>query len=267
VQLERKVAIITGGGTGIGAAVARRFATEGASVVVTGRRRGPIEEVARETGGGAGARDAADAAHVGDVITTALERFGGLDIVVANAGVGFGGRAGDIDDEHWRRTIEVNLTAPLQLVRASLPALIDRGAGSIVLVSSVSAFVSTTESAAYDASKAALVGLGRSLAVDYGPLGIRANAVCPGWVRTPMGDESMDELAATRGVSRDEAYRIATANIPLRRAADPDEIAACCLFLASGESSFVTGAALVVDGGTTSVDPAGVAFDAGDGAD
>lgn len=261
VRLEKKVAIVTGGGTGIGAAIVRRFAAEGASVVVTGRRPEPIHEVARETGALAIAGDAADPAHVAAVVGVALDRFGGLDVVVANAGVGFGGRAGDVTDESWRRTIEVNLNAPMQLVRASLPALIDRGAGSIVLVSSISAFVSGTDSAAYDASKAALVGLVRSIAVDYGPFGIRANALCPGWVRTPMADGEMDKLGAARGISGEEAYRAATANAPLRRAADPEEIAACCLFLASDEASFVTGAALVADGGSMAVDAGGLAFD------
>jgi meso-butanediol dehydrogenase/(S,S)-butanediol dehydrogenase/diacetyl reductase len=261
VRLEKRVAIVTGGGTGIGAAIAGRFAREGASLVVTGRRPEPIQEIARQTGAVPVAGDAADPAHIADVVTTAVDRFGRLDVVVANAGVGFGGSAGDVTDEHWHRTMEVNLTGPLLLARASLPALIDRGAGSIVLVSSISAFVSPTESAAYDASKAALVGLARSLAVDYGPLGIRANALCPGWVRTPMADGSMDDLGSARGVSREDAYRIATEHVPLRRPAYPEEIAACCLFLASDESSFVTGAQLVVDGGTTAVDAGTIAFD------
>ncbi len=260
MRLEGKVAIVTGGGTGIGAAIARRFAAEGASVVVTGRRPAPIDEVAADTGAVAVAGDATDPAHVAEAVGVASDRFGGLDVLVANAGAGFGGRAGDVDDERWRRTLEVNLTAPLLLVRAALPVLLGRGAGSIVLISSISAIVSQADSAAYDASKAALLGLTRSLAVDYGPLGVRANAVCPGWVRTPMADRSMDKLGAARGVSREEAYQIATENIPLRRPADPAEIAACCLFLASDEASFVTGAALIVDGGTTAVDPATLAF-------
>ena len=261
MRLEGKTAIVTGGGTGIGAATARRFAAEGARVVVTGRRAEPIEAVASETGGLAIAGDAADPAHVAEVVAATLDRFGALDIVVANAGLGFGGRAGEVTDERWERTIAVNLTGEFLVVRAALPSLVERR-GSIILVSSVSAFVSSPASAAYVASKAALIGLARSLAVDYGASGVRANAICPGWVRTPIGDRAVGELAQTKGIALDDAYDLATAHVPLRRPAEPEEIAACCLFLASDEASYVTGTALVADGGTLSVDAANLAFDA-----
>ena len=261
MRLEGKTAIVTGGGTGIGAATARRFAAEGARVVVTGRRAEPIEAVASETGGLAIAGDASDPAHVAEVVAATLDRFGALDIVVANAGLGFGGRAGEVTDERWERTIAVNLTGEFLVVRAALPSLVERR-GSIILVSSLSAFVSSPASAAYVASKAALIGLARSLAVDYGPSGVRANAVCPGWVRTPIGDRAVGELAQTKGIALDDAYDLATAHVPLRRPAEPEEIAACCLFLASDEASYVTGTALVADGGTLSVDAANLAFDA-----
>jgi len=260
-MLSGRVAIVSGGGSGIGAATARRFAIEGAKVVVTGRRAEPLREVAAETGGIAVPGDVTDPAHAAAVVGAARDAFGGLDVVVANAGVGFGGSAGEVDDERWGRTIDVNVTGPLRLVRAALPELIARGGGSIVLVSSVSALVSGTDSAAYVTSKAALIGLARSLAVDYGPKGIRANALCPGWVQTPMAHDSMDELAGERGISRDDAYRLATARIPLRRPATPEEIAACCLFLACDESSIVTGSVLVADGGGTAVDVAALPFD------
>ncbi|MGH2634829.1 MAG: SDR family NAD(P)-dependent oxidoreductase [Actinomycetota bacterium] len=254
MQLAGKVAIISGGGTGIGAATARRFAAEGARVVIIGRRPEPLEAVASETGGRVVAGDITEPGHAESAVESARESFGGLDVVVANAGVGFGGAAADVDDERWQRTIDVNVTGALRLVRAAIPALLARGGGSVVLVSSVSGLVSGTNSAAYDTSKAALIGLARSLAVDYGPRGIRANALCPGWVVTPMADGPMDALAGDRGITRAEAYAVATRAVPLRRAATAEEIAACCLFLASDESSIVTGSVLVADGGGTAVD-------------
>jgi meso-butanediol dehydrogenase/(S,S)-butanediol dehydrogenase/diacetyl reductase len=261
VRLEGRVAIVSGGGTGIGAATARRFGREGARVLVTGRRPELINKVAEEIGGVAVAGDATDPAHAAEVVATAAREFGGLDIDVANAGVGFGGTAGEVDVDRWRTTIDINLTGPLLLVRAALPSLLERGRGSIVLVSSVSGLVSDSRSAAYVASKTGLIGLARSLAVDYGARGIRTNALCPGWVETPMGDESMDELAADRGVTREEAYRLATEHVPMQRPATAEEIASCALFLASDESSIVNGAALVADGGGLATDVGGLAFE------
>lgn len=265
MRLAGKVALISGGGTGIGAATARRFAAEGAMVVVTGRRSEPLAVVADEVGGRAVPGDTSDPAHAAEAVATAVDTFGGLDIVVASAGIDLGGgasgSAGDVDDERWQRTLDVNLTGPLVLTRAALPAMVERGAGSIVLVSSVNGLASAKRSVAYDTSKAGLIGLTRSLAVDYGPQGIRANAVCPGWVVTPMGDEDMDGLAEAAGITREAAYRRATAQVPLRRAATADEIAACCLFLASDEAAIVTGTTLVADGGGLAVEPASTAFD------
>jgi meso-butanediol dehydrogenase / (S,S)-butanediol dehydrogenase / diacetyl reductase len=260
MRLEGKVALISGGGTGIGAATARLFSAEGAHVVVTGRRPGPIGSVADEVKGLAVAGDTSDPAHAAEAVAAAVAAFGGLDVVVANAGVGFGGAVGDVDDEHWRRTLDVNLTGPMVLVRAAVPAMLERGGGSVVLVSSVNGLVGTTDSAAYGASKAGLLGLARSIAVDYGPRGIRANALCPGWVVTPMADEEMDGLAAEKGIGRQDAYDLATVDVPLRRAATAQEIASCCLFLASDESSIVTGAVLVADGGGLAVALDSVAF-------
>jgi NAD(P)-dependent dehydrogenase (short-subunit alcohol dehydrogenase family) len=261
MRLRGKVAVVSGGGTGIGAATARRFAAEGAKVVVTGRRREPLEAVADEIGGRAVHGDTANQEHVAEVVETARKAFGGLDVVVANAGLGFGGAVIDVTDDQWDRTLEVNITGAFRLVRAALPLLLERGGGSIVLVSSVSGLVSGTEGAAYQTSKAALLGLARSLAVDYGPKGVRANALCPGWVVTPMGDASMDTLAAEREISRDEAYRLTTEHVPLRRPATAEEIAACCLFLAADESSIVTGTTLVADGGSTAVDLSELVFE------
>ncbi len=260
MRLANKVALISGGGSGIGAAAARLFAQEGAKVVVTGRRREPIEAIAAETGGIAVAGDTRDATHVAQAVAAAVAKFGGLDIVIASAGLALVGSAGDISDEHWQRTLDVNLTGAMVLVRAALPAMLERGGGSIVFVASVNALGSAPSLVAYDTSKAGLIALSRSIAADYGARGIRSNTLCPGWVVTPMGDEAMDALAAAHGIGRQDAYDRATAHVPLRRAATAPEIASCCLFLASDESSIVTGTTLVADGGGLAVDMTSTAF-------
>jgi NAD(P)-dependent dehydrogenase (short-subunit alcohol dehydrogenase family) len=252
--LEGKVALITGGGTGIGAATASRFSAEGAKVVVTGRRPEPLAAVARATGGLAAPGDATSPDDVRRAVSLAVERLGGLDVVVAAAG-GAGTKAvGDTDDERWHTSLDSNLTSAFVTAREALPALLSRGGGSIVIVASEAALVAPREAAGYTTAKTGLLGLTRSLAVDYGPRGVRVNAICPGWVRTPMADHEMDGLGSVRGVSREEAYALACAHLPLGRAAAPEEIAAVCLFLACGESSFVTGAVLAADGGATAVD-------------
>jgi NAD(P)-dependent dehydrogenase (short-subunit alcohol dehydrogenase family) len=263
MRLEKRVAIITGGGSGIGAATARLFAREGAKVVVTGRRPEPIAAVAAEVGGVAVAGDTGNPAHAAEVVSAAVSTFGGIDVVVTSAGGGYEGSVGDIDDEGWRRTFDTNLNGPMMLVRAALPVMLGRGGGSIVLVASVNGMAAAPASAAYDVSKAGLIALARSIAVDYGARGIRANALCPGWVITPMGDGAMDELGATRGIGRQEAYDLATTHVPLRRAGSAEEMAACCLFLASDESSIVTGTSLVADGGGLAVELTSTPFAAG----
>ncbi|MFZ0323340.1 MAG: glucose 1-dehydrogenase [Actinomycetes bacterium] len=263
MRLENKVALVTGGGSGIGAATARLFAREGASVVVTGRRPEPLVAVAQETGGIAVAGDTADPAHVAEAVAAAVARFGGIDVLVTCAGGGLDGSVGEIDDERWRRTFDTNLTGPMMLSRAVLPVMLERGGGSIVLVASVNGMASAPASAAYDVSKAGLIALARALAVDYGARGIRANAVCPGWVSTPMGDEAMDSLGTQMRITRQEAYDLATAHVPLRRAGTAEEMAACCLFLASDESSIVSGTALVADGGGLAVELTSIPFTAG----
>ena len=263
MRLENKVALITGGGTGIGAAAARLFAREGAKVVVTGRRPEPIEAVANEIGGVAVAGDTSDPMHVADAVAAAVSTFRGLDVLVASAGLSFGETVGDMDDEHWQRTLDVNLTGPMMMTRAALPVMLERGRGSVVLVASTNAMVAAPSSAAYDATKAGLAALARGIAVDFGPRGIRANTLCPGWVITPMGDESMDELGAAHGVDRQGAYDLATADVPLRRAGTAEEMASCCLFLASDESSIVSGTTLVADGGGLAVDMTSRAFASG----
>jgi NAD(P)-dependent dehydrogenase (short-subunit alcohol dehydrogenase family) len=260
MKLAGRVALVTGGGTGIGAATARLFAREGAKVVVTGRRPEPIAAVAAEVDGVAVAGDTGDPAHAAEAVAAAVSTFGGIDVIVASAGWAYDGPVGDIDDEHWRRTFDTNLNGPMLLVRAALPVMLERGGGSIVLVASVNGMAAAPASVAYDVSKAGLIALARAIAVDYGARGIRANALCPGWVITPMGDGAMDELGASKGLSRQEAYDLATADVPMKRAGTAEEMAACCLFLASDESSIVSGTTLVADGGGLAVELTSKAF-------
>lgn len=260
-SVSGRVVVVTGGGTGIGAAIARRYTGEGARVVVVGRRREPLEEVAAQTGAAVFVADAADDADARATVTDVLERFGRIDVLVANAGGHGFATVLDTDDAAWDAALRANLTTAFVTARAALPALID-AKGQIVIVSSVAGLFAGPSVAGYTVGKHALIGLTRSLARDYGRQGVRVNAVCPGWVRTPMADAEMDEFAAAAGLSsREEGYATVTRDVPLGRAAEPDEIAAVVRFLGSAESSFITGATLVADGGAHIVDVPTIAFD------
>lgn len=204
------VAIITGGGTGIGAASAAVLRNHGWEVAVCGRRQDVLTKVSDATGAHAVVADVASAADMEQLVAETVERFGGLNGLVLNAGIVRPGGAGDLSTEDWDAMVSTNLTGPFFLVRAALPHLV-KSAGAIVGVASAAALRATAGIAGYDATKAGLAMLMQSIAVDYGPLGIRANAVCPGWTRTEMADMEMGEFAEQIGVDREEAYGLATA--------------------------------------------------------
>jgi meso-butanediol dehydrogenase/(S,S)-butanediol dehydrogenase/diacetyl reductase len=252
--------LITGGGTGIGAATARRLASAGYGVCVSGRRRDPVEQVAAETGGLAAVADTADADAIAGAVDAAVERFGGLDVLVCNAGSGASGAADEQTPERWRRVIETNLTGMFLACRAALPHLVE-SQGAVVTVASIAGLRAGPESAAYGSSKAGMIMLTQSIALDYGPRGVRANCVCPGWIRTPMADAAMDELAERAGGDRESAYVLANRMVPQRRAGTPEEVAEAIAWLASPASSYVNGAVLPVDGGGAIVDIASAAFE------
>jgi meso-butanediol dehydrogenase / (S,S)-butanediol dehydrogenase / diacetyl reductase len=254
-----KVALVTGGGTGIGAAVARRLAAEGYAVVVTGRRAAPIEEIAAEIDGLAVIADTGLVDDAERAVRETVERFGGLDALVCNAGIGGGGSLRDLDPATWDDVLRTNLTGAFLTCRAAIDHLAARR-GSVVTISSVSGLRASPESLAYCASKAGLLMLTQCMAVDHGPEGVRVNCVAPGWVRTPMADEDMDVLAERLGLDREAAYAETTVDVPLRRPASPEEVAATVAWLVSDDASYVNGAVVTVDGGHTPVDVAMVAF-------
>ena len=256
-----KAVVITGAGTGIGAACARRLVADGYGVVLSGRRPEPLTEVAADlehvvvVPG-----DITDPEHGQALAAAARANFGGLDGVVLNAGIGNSAAAGDDTPESWERTIGINLTGAFLVARACLPSLVERR-GSLVGISSNSALRASPEDASYATSKAGLSMLCKAIANDYGPRGVRANAVCPGWVRTPMGDAAMDGLADLRGIDREGAYALTHAHVPLRRPrpAGGDRIGRRPSALSS-EASYVSGVELLVDGGGDVVDVSATAW-------
>ena len=244
-RLAGKTALVTGAATGVGRAVAERFATEGASVVLFGLGGAELEAAARGCGGVAVAGDVTQGADIGRAITACAGR---LDIVVNAAGVIALDTPATVEDETWHRVFAVNVEGPMAVCRAALPLLV-AVKGCIVNVASVAAFNPSPNTSAYAASKSALVSYTRSLAHAHGADGVRANCVAPGWVRTPMSEMEMRLAADASGATAEGEFEALAARIALRRVAAPAEIAACCLFLASDDASFVTGIALIADGG------------------
>lgn len=260
-QLEGKRALITGGGTGIGAAIARRFVSEGAKVCIAGRRRQVLENLAASLPAGTVTIAAGDVAKEDDVermVRATLEFAGGLDVLVNNAGTNAIMPLTEMGLEVWQRVLAVNLTGPFMLMKAAIPHMIKNGSGSIINVASLGGIRCLPGMPAYTASKAGLIRLTQQVALDYGPKGIRCNVVCPGAVRTDFNEGDLEAAGKKIGKSVDEVFVAWAADVPLRRVADPSELAGICSFLASDDASFITGSAMVADGGSYVVDVSGV---------
>lgn len=249
MRLDGKVCIITGAGSGQGRASALRFAEEGANVVIAEIDAASGEAVADEVAAAGGAAIAVptDVSVESDwqrVVAAAVERFGGVDVLYNNAAVApfEDGSVVDVPLETWDRTLAVNLTGPMLGCRHAIPQMLRRGGGSIINTSSIRAFVGASQPIdAYTATKGALISLTRSLAVVYGPQGIRANVIAPGTIRTPM--------AQVHDAHGDPGSRMRLARYPVGRFGEPTEIADLALYLASDESRWTNGAVMVIDGG------------------
>ncbi|HEY2715907.1 MAG TPA: glucose 1-dehydrogenase [Solirubrobacterales bacterium] len=244
-RLAGKVALVTGAGSGIGRASAERFAAEGAQVVAVDVRAADETAAAIEAAGGealALATDVSDETAVEAMAGAALERFGRVDVLMNNAGVLDAYEpAAETSTATWNRILGVNLSGQFFTSRALLPQMVERGAGAIVNVASTAGLNGGNGGAAYTTSKHAVIGFTRQLCFDYARKGIRCNVICPGAVETGMTKEIF--------ASPDAAVMEAVESAPIGRWAQPEELAAAALFLASDEASFVNGAVYVVDGG------------------
>lgn len=250
-RLEGKIALVTGGAAGIGRGVASAFLDEGARVVVTDIDGHGLRRTADELGAGERVRLVqANVASDDDwrqAVSAAGETFGGLDILVNNAGVEVLGTVETVDESEWDRIMAINVKSIYLGVRAALP-LLRRSRGNVVNMASIAGLIGASGWVAYVASKHAVVGITKCLALDYARDGIRVNAVCPGMVETPMAER----IVRTIGQGDPErGHQVLAAGVPLGRFVEPEEVAAVVVHLASDEARFTTGTTYVIDGGAT----------------
>lgn len=252
MKLKDKVAVITGGGMGIGAATARLLVAEGAAVVIGDVADDAGHQIAKDiiAQGGRAAFVHCDVRRPDDVtqlIQSAAESFGGLDCLINNAGIALAKSTTETSVEEWERVLGINLTGPWLCARAAIPAMRQRGGGVIVNVASNAGLVGFPNLAAYCASKGGLVQLTKAMALDCAPHHIRVNAICPGHTRTPMGEGFVAAQADPEAFVKE----FINTQHPIGRMAEAEEVARAILFLASDDSSFITGSILAADGGYT----------------
>ena len=257
-RLDNQIAIITGGGSGIGRACAIKFAQEGARVLIGDiRDEGAAEtvELVRQAGGECVAVhcDISDEAQVEAMTARCIEVYGGLTALVAAAGTSTRAPFHELTLEDWNRIIGINLTGTFLCCRAALRHMMNHGGGSIVTIGSVqSLYILGAGAPSYKASKAGVMMLARHIAAEYADYGIRANCVCPGGVRTELMEHMREEIAQWTSPTK-EPLRTYPSPTPLKRSAEPEEIANVIAFLTSSEASFVTGAVVMADGGSTAI--------------
>jgi len=264
MKLSGKIALITGGGTGIGAATAKRFVEDGAKVCIVGRRREKLEQTATSLPKGSVMTCPGDVASYEDIrriVAKALEFGGKLDILVNNAAIDAMGGVTQLNPDDWQKALDTNLTAPFLMMKEVIPHMIKNGGGSIINIASLGGVRALPGMAAYCTTKAAIIMLSKQVALDYGPQKIRCNAVCPGGTKTDMNRNALVQPIADKLKTDIEGgYKYFTKDVPLRRAAEPAEIAGLCSYLASDDSAFMTGSEILIDGGASIVDLQGAAL-------
>ncbi len=250
---KARVALVTGGGKGLGRAIAERLAKDGATVAVMGRDAVALETVALRVGGRAYVADVTHASEVEAALARIEKELGPIEILVQNAGIAESKPLARTDDAIWARTLDVNVTAPFRIARALLPKMVAGGFGRIVNVASNAGLTGYAYSAAYCASKHALVGLTRALAAEFAKSPVTINAVCPGFLDTEMTDRSIATIAEKTGRSADEARKSLEALSPQKRLTRVDEVAHVVAMLVSDSLSAVHGQAIAIDGGQVMV--------------
>jgi len=248
--LVGKHVLVTGGGTGVGAAIALAFAGEGAKVTITGRRQEPLESIAMQSDGiTCVVADVTDSKSVEHMFEQARASNGSVDIVIANAGAAESAPFGKVGVDHWQRMIDVNLTGVFLTLQSALADMTEKGWGRMISVASTAGLKGYAYVAPYCAAKHGVVGLTKALALETAKTGITVNALCPGFVDTPLLDQSVQNIVEKTGRSADEARKMLAANNPQRRLIQPNEVAAMAVWLCSDAAGSVTGQALSISGG------------------